>query len=802
MPQPTRSRRQDALPSDPILYLLFPVVIAIAGGLVALLLLPAALGLGAGVDRVGARLDALGEAYKRIPKFPERSTFYASDGKTVLATVYQDFNREIVHLDQVSEIARTAVLAAEDDGFYEHGALDVQSVIRAIFANVAAGNVVQGGSTITQQLVKNAVLDDANQTLERKWEELAVALRIEQRYTKDQIFELYLNDIYLGNGIYGIGTAAEYYFDEPASKLSLVQGATLAGMIRAPEDYNPVDHPKAALARRNFVLDRMVELGGADAAKVAKVEAAGPIKLPPGAGQVTKQKVPFFVTYITREILNNTDGAYDAFGATAKQRQRTLFQGGLRIVTTLDPDWQQAAQSAANQPWAVTASNPGYSQSPDAAIVSIDNANGAIRTMLSGRNYQQDQLDLATSLRQTGSAFKPFTLVAALEEGIPPGQVYSAASPFCSPAWTSVDHCVSNSEPGGGGYENLTVATAYSTNVVFAQLALDVGAAKIASTAAKMGIDPDHLSAVPSITLGTSSVSPLEMASGYQTLANGGRHCPPFAISRVEIASETGPDALLYRHKQDCKQVIDKDIATQVTSMLEGVVTMPGATGTRAAIGRPVAGKTGTTQEYSNAWFVGYTPQVTTSVWVGFPGNPDPLSNYFGQSVFGGTLAAPIWHTYMTRVMAGMPVRGFAAAPPPATGRVPDVTGRDVSAAQQILARANFSSRLEQVASLRPKGTVVNQSPGGGATAQLGTLVTLQVSNGRTPSVKIPAVKGMKEAAARTALEHAGLVVHVAEVEVTDQKLVGVVLGTVPPAGTKVDTGSAVTMNVGVKKKK
>jgi penicillin-binding protein 1A len=231
-------------------------------------------------------------------------------------------------------------------------------------------------------------------------------------------------------------------------------------------------------------------------------------------------------------------------------------------------------------------------------------------------------------------------------------------------------------------------------------------------------------------------------------------------------------------------------------------VTMPGATGTRAAIGRPVAGKTGTTQEYSNAWFVGYTPQVTTSVWVGFPGNPDPLSNYFGQSVFGGTLAAPIWHTYMTRVMAGMPVRGFAAPPPPATGRVPDVTGRGVAAAQQILAHANFSSRIEQVASLRPKGTVVSQSPGGGATAQLGTLVTLQVSNGRAPSVKIPAVKGMEEGAARTALEHAGLVVHVAEVEVTDQKLVGVVLGTVPPAGTKVDTGSAVTMNVGVKKKK
>jgi membrane peptidoglycan carboxypeptidase len=246
--------------------------------------------------------------------------------------------------------------------------------------------------------------------------------------------------------------------------------------------------------------------------------------------------------------------------------------------------------------------------------------------------------------------------------------------------------------------------------------------------------------------------------------------------------------------------VIDKDIATQVTSMLEGVVTLPGATGTRAAIGRPVAGKTGTTQEYSNAWFVGYTPQVTTSVWVGFPGNPDPLDNYFGQSVFGGTLAAPIWHTYMSHVMAGMPVRGFPAPPAPETGKVPDVTGRGSNAAQQILAGAGFSSRVEEVASLKPEGTVVSQSPGGGATAQLGTLVTLQVSTGKAPTVKMPEVKGMEAGAARATLEGLGLVVHVVEKDVTDAKLDGVVLSTIPTAGTSVEKGSTVTVNVGVKK--
>jgi membrane peptidoglycan carboxypeptidase len=790
MPQSTRT--QDPLHLDPLLYLLFPAVIAVAGGLVALLLLPAALGIGAGVDRVGARLNSLGEAYKRIPKFPERSTIYASDGKTVLAQVYLDENREIVHLDEVSEVARSAVLVAEDDGFYEHGAMDVPSVLRAMVANVAAGDVVQGGSTITQQLVKNAVLDEADQTLERKWQELAVALQIEQRYTKDQIFELYLNDVYLGNGIYGIGTAARYYFHKPASRLSLAEGATLAGMIRAPEDYDPIAHPKRAFARRNFVLGRMVDLGDAGAAKVAKI-ASQPVALPPDAGHTSKKKVPFFVTYITRQILADTDGEYDAFGKTAKQRERTLFQGGLKIVTTLDPDWQRAAQAAANQPWAVSPGNPGYAQTPDTAIVSVDNADGAIRTMLSGRNYQRDQLDLATATRQTGSAFKPFTLVAAFEEGIPPGQVYSATSPFCSPAWTSQDHCVNNAEPGKGGYESLTAATAYSTNVVFAQLALDVGPSNIAQVAHDMGITSD-LSVVPSITLGTSDVSPLEMASAYQTLANRGRHCQPFAVSRVEDV-----EGVLYRHKAECHQVINPQIAAQVTSMLQGVVSLPGATGTAAAIGRPVAGKTGTTQEYSNAWFVGYTPQVSTAVWVGFPGDPDPLDRYFGTSVFGGSIAAPIWRTYMTQVMAGMPVQGFPSPPPPETGKVPDVGGRQVGAAQTILAEASFSSRIERVHSTRPEGRVVGQDPAGGATAQLGTLVTLRVSSGKAPTMVVPALEGKGESAARTVLQDMGFVVHVTEKKVSDPKLDGVVLATVPKAGTKVARGSTVTMIVGVK---
>jgi penicillin-binding protein 1A len=569
-------------------------------------------------------------------------------------------------------------------------------------------------------------------------------------------------------------------------------------MIRLPEDYNPIDHPRAAMARRNFVLGRMVELGDVPAQKVAKIQVH-PVKLPPDAGKVSNRKPPFFVTYITRQILANEGGEFDSFGNTPKQIYRTLFQGGLKIVTTLDPTWQRDAQTAADEPYAVPAANPDYEQKPDTAIVSVDTATGAIRTMLSGRNYQKDQLELATATRQTGSAFKPFTLVAAFEEGIPAGQSYSATSPFCSPAWTSEDHCVSNAEPGRGGYENLTTATAYSTNVVFAQLALDVGASKIASVAHDMGITSD-LSVVPSITLGTSDVSPLEMASAYQTLANEGKHCMPFAVARVEETTPTdGSNGLLYRHHPDCKQVVDPDIAAQVTSMLQGVVTYPGATGTEAAIGRPVAGKTGTTQEYSNAWFVGYTPQVATAVWVGFPGNSDPLDRYFGQSVFGGTLAAPIWSDYMSRVTAGMPVESFPSPPAPQTAKIPDVQGRGAVAAQQILADAGFSSRIEEVPSLRAEGTVVGQSPAGGTTAQLGTLVTLQVSSGKAPTTAVPNVVGQEATAARATLEGAGYVVKAVTQEVGDPKKDGIVLSMDPPAGTKVDKGSTITITVGAK---
>jgi len=759
----------------------------VSAALVALVLLPFVGAAGLGAKALNHRLDEAGAGFTQIPHFPERSTIYAKDG-SVLATIYLDENREVVRLHQIAPIARQAVLAIEDDGFYEHGALNIPSVIRALLANLIAGHITQGGSTITQQLVKQAVIGDTSQTFERKFQEAALAIRLEQTYSKDRILALYLNEVYLGHGVYGIGTAARYYFDEPASKLTLGQSAVLAGLIRAPGFYDPIEHPDHALARRNEVLDRMAELGWVSQARADRAKAR-PIVLSPQAGQSQTKVQPFFVHYITSTILNVDDHEFDRFGTTYDQRLHTLYQGGLKIYTTLDPSWQRYAQQAVD-----ASPDISMNRGPDVSLVSVDATNGAIRTMLSGKNYKRDQLDLVwQGRRQVGSAFKPFTLVAAFEHGIPPGKVYSGRSPFCSPQWTSADHCVQNAE-GSGGWMDLWQATEDSVNVVFAQLALDVGPANIVTAAHQMGITAP-LDAVPSITLGTEEVSTLDMASAYSTLANGGVHCPPFAISRV-MEPKGGSYQKLYQHRDDCTRAISSDIAHLVTAMLERVVT--GGTGTAAQIpGRPIAGKTGTAQDYTNVYFAGYTPQVATAVWVGFPQGQIPMESYYGHSVYGGTLAAPIWHAFMVKALAGLSVEGFPAPPPAERGEVPDVVGMHSSEAQSKLVHANFTPIVEKVPSGKPVNTVLSQTPGAGSSVVLGSAVHLEVSNGKGKPVAVPRVVGMTVEQAKTALADVGLVADVKPVYADKKSEIGIVLSQVPIGNKKAERGSTVTISVG-----
>jgi penicillin-binding protein 1A len=769
----------------PLIALLLAGGIAIAGGLVALVLLPVFGTLGAGASALHHRIDAAGEGVSiRIPHFPERSTIYAEDG-SVLATLYLDENRDIVRLDHVSDIARRAVLAIEDDGFYEHGGVNVPSMLRAVIANVVAGDITQGGSTITQQLVKNAVIEDTEQTFARKFREAAIALRMENRYSKDEILELYLNDVYFGNGVYGIGTAARYYFGRPASALGPSQGALLAGLIQAPEDYDPVAHPKAALRRRNVVLDRMRVLGWVTA-RAAEVARDRPLGLARDAGRPVRTFQPFFVYYLRNVILDDEDGAFDALGRTRQQRINTLYQGGLEIYTTLDPDWQRYAQEAVDASPAIAGG-----RGPDVSLVSIDADTGAIRAMLSGKDYRRDQLDLAwRGTRQVGSAFKPFTLVAALRQNVPPGKVYASRSPYCSSAWTSADHCVENAEGGDAGYVDLWTATQDSINVVFAQLALDVGPSAIADAAHAMGVTAP-LQPVPSITLGTEEVSTLDMASAYSTLANDGAHCRPYAISRVLVPGGRA----LYRHQPSCGQAVDPAIAHQVSAMLERVVCC--GTGTAAQLGRPVAGKTGTAQDYTNVYFAGYTPRVATAVWVGFPEGQIPMDSYYGHSVFGGTLAAPIWRAFMARATAGMPVDSFPAPPPPRHGTVPDVVGMRSLDARRAVERARFTPIVRKVDSIAPVNTVLEQTPAAGARPVLGAGVEIRVSNGMGEPVAVPSVVGTVERKAVRAVEEGGLIAQVRYVEVSDRRQDGVILTQTPVGGEPVDEGSTVVLEIG-----
>ena len=775
----------------PLIPVLLAVVIAAATGAVTLVLLPLFGAAGAGVNAFSERLDAAGVGAVRIPTFPQRSTIYAADG-TVLAEIFLDENRRIVRLGNVAEVAQKAVLAIEDDGFYEHGALDFPSLMRAAVANLAAGEITQGGSTLTQQLVKNVIIGDTSQTFARKFQEAALAIRVERRYSKDEILELYLNDVYFGNGAYGIQTAAQTYFDKPASRLKLAEAALLAGMIRAPGLYDPVQDPESALQRRNLVLDRMAALGWVSQAKVDRAKASK-IRLAPDVGVFEERVEPFFVHYIRNLILDDESGQFDAFGKTRKQRVHTLYQGGLRIYTTLEPEWQRYAQEAA-----LASPYIDPSRGPDVSIASVDAKTGAIKALLSGKDYERDQLDLAwQGTRQVGSAFKPFTLVAAFQNGFPAGKVYTTKSPLCGLAgWISASGCVSNAEgASGGGFVDLWTATQNSTNVVFAQLAVDVGAENIVEAAHQMGITSE-LDAVPSITLGVEEVSTLDMASAYGTLANDGIHCEPFAVARVEYTTGPPKDRLLYRHKPACEQAIDADIAHLVTAMLQRVVTS--GTGTAASLpGRPVAGKTGTAQDYTNVYFAGYTPQVATAVWVGFPFGQIPMDSYYGSSVFGGTVAAPIWHDFMARAMAGYPVEGFEGAPAPASGTVPDVVGLQEREAKRILVEASFTPVVEDVDSVEEAGTVVAQSPGGGASLTLGGAVTIQVSTGKGEPVIVPRVIGLGKVAAVAALTDAGLVADVRFTEVDDPSLDGRVVSQVPIGNKEVLEGSTVTIVIG-----
>jgi penicillin-binding protein 1A len=600
------------------------IVLSVVLGLVGCMTFLLAVGGlgGAAAITAGCDLSSLSPA-----AIGQNSFVYASDG-SLLGSIPAERNRDPVRLAQMSRWATRATVAIEDRRFYEHGGLDPEGIVRALVANVRARKIVQGGSTITQQLVRNLYIGK-ERTLRRKLTEACLAVKLSRAWSKDRILQAYMNQVYYGNHAYGIEAAAQTYFSRHAGGLTLRQGALLAGLPQAPSAYDPFHAPRAALERRNDVLRAMLASHDISQAQYRRAVRSKSLDLKPGR-LYTRIREPYFFSFVRDRLINE-------YGA------QTVRSGGLRVYTTIDRRFQRAALASIRK-------TLDRADDPAAALVSIDPRTGAIRAMTSvtpGKRRNQFNL-VAQARRQAGSTFKTFVLTTAVLEGIDPETTTYVSAPFhyqpdpYTPAWDvqTYDHTYV-------GASTIRSATLRSDNSVYAQLTLDVGPDKVAETAHRLGIETDlsvHGSFVPSMGLGAIAVSPLEMASAYATLAGQGVYSEPMAIRKVIFANgKKDTDSGWGRPRRT--RVIPDGVAYEVTKILEENVLH--GTGVGAYFGRPAAGKTGTTDNHADAWFCGYTPNLETTVWIGYPRAEIPMTNVHGIAVAGGTFPATIWKLFM-----------------------------------------------------------------------------------------------------------------------------------------------------------
>ena len=558
----------------------------------------------------------------------------ARDG-TVLARVY-DKNRIFVSITDVAPVMRQAIVASEDERFYEHRGVDLRSIIRAAVADFRH-EPVQGASTITQQLARTLFLN-RTRTIARKVQEALLAIELERYYTKDEILERYLNLIYFGAGAYGVQAASHAYFGKDASKLVLPEAAMLAGVVAAPSEYSPFANPAAAKIRQRRVLERMVgrrEITQSEADAAAATELKYVDVAPPG---VEAYKFPYFTTYVVAEL--QRDLGTDA-----------LLHGGLTVYTTLDPHLQILAQRAVTDMVEV-GRKEGYGMH-QGALVAEDPRNGQILAMVGGVKFSAaNQFNRAwQARRQPGSSFKGYVYSAAVDRGVPVSTIYSD-SPVTYPAGDGTDYSPVNDDHRFLGPMPLRRAFALSRNVVAVRLAYDIGIDNVITYAHAMGITED-LEADVSLALGTAVVSPLDMVSGYSTIANGGVYSPPTAIRYV--TDRYGTIALDNRFPQR-RIAMSSGTAYIMTTLMESVI-QAGTGYPNAIIGRPAAGKTGTTSSFRDAWFVGFVPQLTAAVWVG---NDDYSKMY---ESYGGNVPARLWARFMKTALAGVKPQKFAVPP-------------------------------------------------------------------------------------------------------------------------------------------
>jgi penicillin-binding protein 1A len=568
----------------------------------------------------------------------------ASGQRRVLAILRGDESRVLVSSDDIAPIMKQAIVAVEDKRFYEHNGVDVHGILRALWSDVRHTGVVEGGSTITQQYVQNAYSRNEN-TLARKVREAALAWQLSQRRSKDWILTAYLNTIYFGNRAYGILQAARTYFDKSAAELTLPEAALLAGIVRSPTFYDPVQHPGAARERRDYVLELLYEQGRITKAELHRASVA-PLPQPadvhlPG----THGPAAYFVNYVTDQLVSH-------YGSPER-----VFGGGLEVTTTIDLDLQTKARAAIQE----VLQDP---DGPAAALVAIDPRNGAVKAMFGGTNYRRSQFNLATQAeRQPGSSFKPIVLATAFRNGIAPSTEF-VSKPVQIDAGDRI-WPVSNYEGSYLGQIDLRTAMIASDNSVYAQLTQLVGPKNIVDTAHALGIH-SKLPAYFAIGLGSVAVNPLDMTRAYASIANDGKRVDGSLMGdlpRVVESVKTRRSGKVRMNDPVARPVLPSGEAELLTSILEDVVQQ--GTGTRAQIpGRSVAGKTGTTDDYGDAWFVGYTPELAVAVWVGYPDALRPMETEFhGAPVSGGTLPAEIWKAFMTRALDDEEPESFATAP-------------------------------------------------------------------------------------------------------------------------------------------
>lgn len=858
---------------------LIAVIVVIIATLAGLMFLPAAVVVDDGVDFVANDLLDVGP----LPdvEAPPENSFIFDEAGNQLAEINFEENRQPVPLSQVPDTLKNAVIATEDAKFYEHNGINLRSIARAAIENARSGDIESGASTITQQYVKNALLADraTEQSYERKIIEAVWAVELEKVLTKDEILERYLNRTFFGSGAWGVEAASRRYFSQSVGDLTLAQSAMLAGLIRSPERNSPLVDADNALTRRNIVLNQMMGEGFITEDQRAAAAAEGltivPSDLPP-------PDEPFWTEWVGRllfdqDVAESFGGQTDVLalmGDTREARIATVFQSGLRIHTTLNSEWQGIAEEKIRDYLVAEGDDrSGIAQEPLGGLVSVEPGSGAIRTMAiepfdygscgessdfagtsdSGQilcdktKVNPLVIGMGASGRQPGSSFKPFVVIAALEAGLPPG--FSLNADKTGP----IEGCDDNYSPnnaGQGGVQDMYTGIKFSVNQYFAKLTAEIGEQSVASMADRLGLrgwgadlltDAGYQNIGCSLGLGAKEVSVLEMAVAYATIANRGEYCRPYAIERIEDRDGN----VLYEHANDCEQVVDEKIIDRTVDILKGSVTSGGTapylSGQLGAY--PVRGKTGTTDDSRDAWFVGFVKQLATAAWVGYPngsslyetreqaaaacptfydGQPNPsdqpedstvcppetklmenvtIGGEGYRRVFGGTIPGRFWGDYMAEVTQSFEPEGFPDPGPRQTSIVPNVLGMSLANARAKAEDAGFTLVTKTVEDYRPAGESFAQSPGGGTRAEAGNAIVLSISNGLGVQPTVPNVVGESDDNAIRILEAAGYSVQVFQRKVGNPDLYGFVLSQSPSAGTAAppeEGNRVVSIQVGV----